>query len=71
MYGRAVNPSTRAVANVGRRPTFEAGAFVAPNASVIGDVKVGKGSSIWYGATVRGTTAVCHFVALYTRENCI
>lgn len=50
-----VNPSTRAVANVGRRPSFAPGAFVAPNASVIGDVKVGKGSSIWYGATVRGT----------------
>ncbi|GMF19409.1 unnamed protein product [Phytophthora lilii] len=30
------------------------GVFVAPNASVIGDVKVGKGSSIWYNATVRG-----------------
>ncbi|GAB9474126.1 hypothetical protein Gpo141_00011266 [Globisporangium polare] len=53
-YTEHLNPSTRAVANVGRRPTFEAGAFVAPNASVIGDVKVGKGSSIWYGATVRG-----------------
>ncbi|RLN86929.1 hypothetical protein BBJ28_00010508 [Nothophytophthora sp. Chile5] len=50
----AVNPSTRAVKNLGRTPKFEEGAFVAPNASVIGDVKVGKGSSIWYGATVRG-----------------
>lgn len=27
---------------------------MAPNASVIGDVKIGRGSSVWYGATVRG-----------------
>lgn len=49
-----MNPSTRAVANLGRKPTVEAGAFVAPNASVIGEVKLGKGSSVWYGATLRG-----------------
>ena len=49
-----MNPSTRAVKNLGRSPTFETGVFVAPNASVIGDLKVGKGSSIWYNATVRG-----------------
>ncbi|KAF1778651.1 Trimeric LpxA-like [Phytophthora cactorum] len=30
------------------------GRVCGPNASVIGDVKVGKGSSIWYNATVRG-----------------
>ncbi|DBA03071.1 TPA: hypothetical protein N0F65_003318 [Lagenidium giganteum] len=53
-YTEHLNPSTRAVANAGRKPKFSAGAFVAPNASVIGDVKIGKGSSIWYGATVRG-----------------
>lgn len=29
-------------------------AFIALNASVIGNVKLGKGSSIWYNATVRG-----------------
>ncbi|RHY32749.1 hypothetical protein DYB32_002295, partial [Aphanomyces invadans] len=28
--------------------------FVAPNASVIGEVSIGQGSSVWYGATVRG-----------------
>ncbi|CAN0514319.1 unnamed protein product, partial [Ectocarpus sp. 8 AP-2014] len=28
--------------------------FVAPNASVIGDVKVGEGASLWYGSVVRG-----------------
>lgn len=49
-----VNPSTRYVKHTGRVPTFENGVFIAPNASVIGDVKVGKSSSIWYNATVRG-----------------
>eukprot|EP00617_Octactis_speculum_P023877 CAMPEP_0185765388 /NCGR_PEP_ID=MMETSP1174-20130828/28860_1 /TAXON_ID=35687 /ORGANISM="Dictyocha speculum, Strain CCMP1381" /LENGTH=271 /DNA_ID=CAMNT_0028448485 /DNA_START=14 /DNA_END=829 /DNA_ORIENTATION=+ len=29
-------------------------AFVAPNATVIGDVEIGPGSSVWYGASVRG-----------------
>ncbi|CEG37979.1 gamma carbonic dehydratase [Plasmopara halstedii] len=53
-YTEHLNPSTRAVKNLGRSPEFEDGVFVAPNASVIGDVKVGKGSSIWYNATVRG-----------------
>lgn len=28
--------------------------FVAPNASVIGDVTLGPGASIWYGAVLRG-----------------
>jgi carbonic anhydrase/acetyltransferase-like protein (isoleucine patch superfamily) len=28
--------------------------FVAPTASVIGDVSLGAGSSVWYGAKVRG-----------------
>ncbi|KAI9911597.1 hypothetical protein PsorP6_009853 [Peronosclerospora sorghi] len=53
-YTEHLNPSTRAVKNVGRAPQFENNVFVAPNASVIGDVKVGTGSSIWYNATVRG-----------------
>lgn len=28
--------------------------FIAPNANVLGDVKIGKNSSIWYGAVLRG-----------------
>ena len=38
----------------GKRPVLGPGAFVAPNASVVGDVKLGKGSSVWYGAVLRG-----------------
>lgn len=35
-------------------PTKAAGAFVAPSATVLGHVKLGAGSSVWYGATLRG-----------------
>lgn len=31
--------------------------WVAPNATVIGDVKLAEGSSIWHGTIVRGDTA--------------
>lgn len=39
------------------RPSVETAAFVAPNATVIGDVTLGKDVSIWYGASVRGDMA--------------
>ena len=35
-------------------PDLSSAAFVAPNATVIGDVTLGEGASIWYGAVVRG-----------------
>lgn len=38
----------------GVRPTIAPGAFVAPNAAVIGDVVIGAGTGIWFGCTVRG-----------------
>mmetsp|Transcript_5396 Transcript_5396/g.7415 ORF Transcript_5396/g.7415 Transcript_5396/m.7415 type:complete len:284 (-) Transcript_5396:139-990(-) len=54
-YTERLVPSTRFVAVDGVAPTVsETAAFVAPSASVIGDVSVGPKSSIWYGATVRG-----------------
>jgi len=31
--------------------------WVAPNATVIGDVKLAEGSSLWHGCIVRGDTA--------------
>ena len=34
-------------------PNLARGAFVAPNATVIGNVELGEGASIWYGAVVR------------------
>ncbi|MYQ45173.1 gamma carbonic anhydrase family protein [Streptomyces sp. SID4985] len=38
----------------GKEPKIDPDAFVAPMASVIGDVTLGAGSSVWYGAVVRG-----------------
>ena len=35
----------------GKVPRDEGAVFVAPNATVLGDVVLGPGSSVWYGAT--------------------
>lgn len=54
-YTDRLVPSTRFVAVDGVAPTVSnLTAFVAPSASVIGDVTLGSGSSVWYGATIRG-----------------
>ncbi|KAG2314416.1 hypothetical protein Bca4012_065097 [Brassica carinata] len=37
-----------------KSPLVDKDVFVAPGASVIGDVQIGKGSSIWYGCVLRG-----------------
>lgn len=37
-----------------KSPAVDKDAFIAPSASVIGDVQVGQGSSIWYGSVLRG-----------------
>ena len=34
-------------------PDLSQAAFVAPNAVVMGDVSIGEGSSVWYGAVLR------------------
>ena len=38
----------------GKTPRVDEAAFVASSAMVIGDVAIGAGSSIWYGAVLRG-----------------
>ncbi len=38
----------------GRSPRIADAVFVAPNAVIIGDVEIGPGSSIWFGAVLRG-----------------
>ncbi|RZC44604.1 hypothetical protein C5167_037557 [Papaver somniferum] len=37
-----------------KAPSVHRDAFVAPSASITGDVHVGRGSSIWYGCVLRG-----------------
>jgi len=38
----------------GKKPRISDKAFVAPNATIIGDVEVADNASIWFGAQVRG-----------------
>ena len=38
----------------GKQPNIEEGVFIAPNATIIGDVTIKSGASVWYGAVVRG-----------------
>ncbi len=41
----------------GKKPKLGNNVFVAPTASVIGDVEIEDGASIWYGAVLRGDLA--------------
>jgi len=36
------------------KPSLAMGTFVAPTASIVGDVEIGGQSAVWYGATLRG-----------------
>jgi len=38
----------------GKLPAISPNAFIAQNATIIGDVEIGAGSGIWYGCVVRG-----------------
>jgi carbonic anhydrase/acetyltransferase-like protein (isoleucine patch superfamily) len=37
----------------GKSPTIAPGAFIAPTATLIGDVTVESGASVWYGVVIR------------------
>jgi len=41
----------------GKTPVIGKGAFVAPTATLIGDVEIGDGASVWFGAVLRGYEA--------------
>lgn len=38
----------------GKHPVFGKDNWIAPNATVVGDVRTGKACSIWYNAVIRG-----------------
>ncbi len=38
----------------GKRPRLAGDVFLAPSAVLVGDVEVGEGASIWFGAVLRG-----------------
>lgn len=37
-----------------KTPEIDPSVFIAPSADIIGEVKIGEGSSIWFGCTLRG-----------------
>lgn len=41
----------------GKLPVVSEEAFIAPTATLIGDVAVGRDSSVWFGAVLRGDSA--------------
>lgn len=41
----------------GKSPKIDESCFVAESADIIGDVTIGAGSSVWYGAVIRGDMA--------------
>lgn len=48
-----MNLNERLQRYLGRQPVIDKAAFIAPNATVMGDVELGHESSVWYGAILR------------------
>lgn len=53
-YKEHLSRHRRLLALGDKKPVLKGDAFVAPNASVVGSVTVGEGSSVWYGSVIRG-----------------
>lgn len=56
----------------GQEPNIDKNAFIAETADVIGKVKIGEGSSIWYGSVLRGDIEPIS-IGVYTniQDNCV
>lgn len=50
----------------GVRPTIDETAFIAPNATIIGDVEIGAETGIWFGCVIRGDV---HEIRIGSRTN--
>ena len=42
------------LSHLGQYPDIHPSVYIAPTAVIIGDVTIGEGSSIWFGAVLRG-----------------
>ena len=51
---------------LGRSPRFDASNYIAPTAAVVGDVALGEGASIWFGASLRGDV---HWIEVGPQSN--
>ncbi len=59
-------PQARLLPFEGRRPRLGADAWVAPGATLIGDVQLGDAASVWYGCVLRGDL---HAIRIGARSN--
>ncbi|CAA7620819.1 Protein YrdA [Candidatus Terasakiella magnetica] len=50
----------------GTLPTIDGSAFIAPTATVIGDVVIGEGTSVWFNCVIRGDV---HEIRIGARTN--
>lgn len=48
------------VSHDGKSPVLKPGSFTAPNATAVGDVRLEKDASLWYGAVARGDNNFIH-----------
>lgn len=56
----------------GKKPNLAANVFVAPTAVLIGDVTIGEGSSVWFGAVVRGDSGrICIGTGTSVQDNVV
>jgi len=49
-----------------QHPDIDSTAWIAPGAVVIGDVKMGKDSAVWFGCVIRGDV---HYIEIGERSN--
>jgi carbonic anhydrase/acetyltransferase-like protein (isoleucine patch superfamily) len=59
-------PGARILPHQGRWPRIDVSAWIAPGASVVGDVEIGRDSSVWYGCVLRGDV---HAIRVGARTN--
>jgi carbonic anhydrase/acetyltransferase-like protein (isoleucine patch superfamily) len=50
----------------GITPRLDASVFVAPGAQIVGDVEIGKDSSVWFNTVIRGDV---HVIRIGSRTN--
>jgi carbonic anhydrase/acetyltransferase-like protein (isoleucine patch superfamily) len=56
----------------GKKPRIADDAFIAPTAVLIGDVTVGAGASIWFGAVLRGdNSSIVIGAGSNVQDNCV
>ena len=50
----------------GKSPNIDSSCFIAPGVDIIGDVSIGRDSSVWFGSVLRGDM---HYIKIGSRSN--